>query len=55
MPVQVTTIMIGVEDLARSKTFYREGLGCKIPSCVAKQVTRPIRNREAPAPEPHVA
>ena len=23
-----------------------------IPSCVAKQVTRPIRNREAPAPEP---
>jgi hypothetical protein len=24
MPVQVTTIVIGVEDLARSKTFYRE-------------------------------
>ena len=24
-----------------------------MPSCVAKQVTRPIRNREAPAPEPH--
>ena len=23
--------------------------------CVAKQVTRPIRNREAPTPEPHVA
>jgi hypothetical protein len=23
-----------------------------IPSCVAKQVTRPIRNREAPAAEP---
>jgi transcriptional regulator GlxA family with amidase domain len=23
-----------------------------IPSCVAKQVTRPVRNREAPAPEP---
>ncbi|MGN2245812.1 helix-turn-helix transcriptional regulator [Frateuria sp. GZRR35] len=25
-----------------------------IPSCVAKQVTRPIRNREAPAGEPHL-
>jgi uncharacterized protein len=28
--VQVTTIMIGVEDLARSKKFYGEGLGCTI-------------------------
>jgi AraC-like DNA-binding protein len=26
-----------------------------MPACVAKQVTRPIRNREAPAAEPHVA
>jgi AraC-like DNA-binding protein len=26
-----------------------------IPSCVAKQVTRPIRNREARVPEPHLA
>jgi AraC-like DNA-binding protein len=26
-----------------------------MPSCVVKQVTRPIRNREAPAPEPHLA
>src|SRR5215217_6032803 len=26
-----------------------------IPSCVAKQVTKPIRNREAPAPEPQLA
>jgi AraC-like DNA-binding protein len=26
-----------------------------IPSCVAKQVTRPIRNREAPAIEPRLA
>jgi AraC-like DNA-binding protein len=24
-----------------------------MPSCVAKQVTRPVRNREAPAPERH--
>jgi catechol 2,3-dioxygenase-like lactoylglutathione lyase family enzyme len=30
MPVQVTTIMRGVEDLARSKKFYGEGLGCAI-------------------------
>jgi AraC-like DNA-binding protein len=26
-----------------------------VPPCVAKQVTRPIRNREAPAGEPHLA
>jgi AraC-like DNA-binding protein len=26
-----------------------------MPPCVAKQVTRPIRNREAPMPEPHLA
>jgi hypothetical protein len=30
MPLQVTTIMIGVEDIARSKKFYAEGLGCTI-------------------------
>ena len=30
MPVQVTAIMIGVKDLARSKKFYGEGLGCTI-------------------------
>jgi hypothetical protein len=26
-----------------------------MPSCVARQVTRPIRNREAPVTEPHLA
>ncbi|HEY3982293.1 MAG TPA: helix-turn-helix transcriptional regulator [Streptosporangiaceae bacterium] len=26
-----------------------------IPSCVAKQVTRPVRNREAPAAQPQLA
>ena len=26
-----------------------------MPPCVAKQVTRPIRNREAAVPEPHLA
>jgi uncharacterized protein len=28
--VQVTAIMLGVEDLARSRKFYGEGLGCTI-------------------------
>ena len=30
MPLQVTAIMLGVKDLARSKKFYGEGLGCTI-------------------------
>jgi catechol 2,3-dioxygenase-like lactoylglutathione lyase family enzyme len=30
MTLQVTVIMIGVKDLARSKTFYGDGLGCTI-------------------------
>ena len=30
MPLEVTAIMIGVKDLARSKRFYGEGLGCTI-------------------------
>jgi predicted enzyme related to lactoylglutathione lyase len=30
MTLQMTAIMIGVEDLARSKAFYGEGLGCTI-------------------------
>jgi catechol 2,3-dioxygenase-like lactoylglutathione lyase family enzyme len=30
VPLQVTAIMLGVEDLARSKKFYGDGLGCKI-------------------------
>ena len=30
MPLEVTAIMIGVEDVARSKKFYGEGLGCTI-------------------------
>ncbi len=31
------------------------GATAGIPSCTAKQVTRPVRNREAPVPEPHLA
>jgi catechol 2,3-dioxygenase-like lactoylglutathione lyase family enzyme len=30
MALQVSAIMIGVEDLDRSKAFYGEGLGCTI-------------------------
>ena len=30
MSLQVTAIMLGVEDLARSRRFYGEGLGCRI-------------------------
>jgi catechol 2,3-dioxygenase-like lactoylglutathione lyase family enzyme len=30
MALQVTTIMLGVEDLARSKKFYAEGMGAAI-------------------------
>ena len=38
-------------------TYRREAVEATagIPACVAKQVTRPIRNREAPVPEPHLA
>jgi hypothetical protein len=37
-------------------TYRRQAAGATagMPSCVAKQVTRPIRNREAPASEPHL-
>jgi catechol 2,3-dioxygenase-like lactoylglutathione lyase family enzyme len=30
MALQVTAIMLGVDDLARSKAFYTDGLGCAI-------------------------
>ena len=30
MTVQVTAVMLGVENLDRSKAFYGDGLGCKI-------------------------
>ena len=30
MSVQVTAIMLGVEDLARAKAFYADGLGAEI-------------------------
>ena len=38
-------------------TYRREAAGAAegMPPCVAKQVTRPVRNREARAVEPHLA
>lgn len=30
MSVQVSAIMLGVEDLARSRQFYKDGLGCAL-------------------------
>jgi AraC-like DNA-binding protein len=39
-------------------SVYRDqasGATAGLPACVAKQVTRPVRNREAQAPEPHLA
>lgn len=30
MSLKLSTVMLGVEDLNRSKTFYAEGLGCSI-------------------------
>ncbi|GAA4571493.1 VOC family protein [Planotetraspora kaengkrachanensis] len=30
MSLQMSTIMLGVEDLARAKKFYAEGLGCML-------------------------
>jgi len=37
--LQVTVIMIGVEDLARSKKFYGEGLGCQLDQDYPKFVS----------------
>src|SRR5690242_14687953 len=47
------TELVGVPP----SVYWRDGAdeAAGIPPCVAKQVTRPIRNREARAPEPHLA
>jgi AraC-like DNA-binding protein len=46
------TELVGVPPSAYRRQAARATAG--IPSCVAKQVTRPVRIREAPAPDPHV-
>ncbi len=46
------TELVGVPPSVYRRQAVRATEG--MPSCVAKQVTRPIRNREAPASEPHL-
>jgi AraC-like DNA-binding protein len=47
------TELVGVPP----STYRRHAAGATagMPPCVAKQVTRPIRNREAPVTEPQLA
>lgn len=45
--------LVGVPPSVYRREAERGTAG--IPACVAKQVTRPIRNREAPATEPQLA
>ena len=47
------TELVGMPPSAYRR--HETGATAGMPSCVAKQVTRPIRNREAPITEPHVA
>ncbi len=44
--------LVGVAPSVYRRHAARATAG--MPSCVAKQVTRPIRNREAATPEPHL-
>ena len=45
--------LVGVPPSVYRREAARATAG--MPSCVAKQVTRPVRNREAPAAEPQLA
>jgi transcriptional regulator GlxA family with amidase domain len=47
------TELAGVSPSVYRREAARATAG--LPSCVARQVTRPVRNREAPTPEPHLA
>ncbi len=47
------TELVGMPPSAYRR--HEAGAMAGIPPCVAKQVTRPIRDREAPLGEPHVA
>ncbi|WP_232662742.1 helix-turn-helix transcriptional regulator [Pseudonocardia sp. TRM90224] len=47
------TELVGVPPSTYKRRAARATAG--MPSCVVKRVTRPIRNREAPVPEPHLA
>jgi AraC-like DNA-binding protein len=47
------TELVGVSPSAYRSQVMDSTAG--MPSCIAKKVTRPIRNREAPAPTPQLA
>jgi AraC-like DNA-binding protein len=47
------TELVGVSPSVYRRDASRATAG--MPPCVVKQVTRPIRNREAPVTEPHLA
>jgi AraC-like DNA-binding protein len=47
------TELVGVPPTAYRR--HEAGAMAGIPPCVAKQITRPIRNREARVAEPHLA
>ncbi|WP_181722210.1 helix-turn-helix transcriptional regulator [Nocardia gipuzkoensis] len=47
------TELVGIPPSVYRREAERATAG--MPSCVAKQVTRPIRNREAPATQPQLA
>jgi AraC-like DNA-binding protein len=47
------TELVGVPPSAYRRSEAEATVG--IPPCVAKKVTRPVRNREAQAQEPHLA
>jgi AraC-like DNA-binding protein len=47
------TELVGVPPSVYRRQTTRVVAG--MPPCVAKQVTRPVRNREAPTAEPHLA
>ncbi|MEN5074156.1 helix-turn-helix transcriptional regulator [Isoptericola cucumis] len=48
------TELVGMSPSEYARRARTSGAG-ELPSCVTKQVTRPIRNREAPAVEVHLA
>ena len=50
MALQVTAILIGVEDLALSKKFYGEGLGCEIRQDYPKFVSFNLGGDRRPWP-----
>jgi AraC-like DNA-binding protein len=47
------TELVGMPPSTYRRDAARER--AELPSCVAKEVTRPVRNREAPVTDPHLA